>query len=356
MKAMLSEIRASVLATLALSVVCCGLYPLIVFGIGQLCFPAKANGSLMVSPHGTVLGSRLIGQSFSAEKYFHPRPSDAGNGYDATNSGGSNLGPTSQKLRDIIAQNLADYRAQNGLAADAPVPADAVTASASGLDPEISVANADLQAPRVAKARGLSLEQVRMLVRQYTEPAFLGFIGDPGVNVLRLNLALERGSAGAGGRGRVGGAKPPATPAHAHALTLHRFRTPHSAPAPSAHLHQRAAPRLEGVDNTAQGHALGITATPAQALKGRHRPHRFPVEDRGATWRLSPCLALSGLSCLLAPIPRALPWALLFPPFRRRSRALTFSSSHAPTPSHSAFRIPHSKWLPLPGKQVILNL
>ena len=111
-------------------------------------------------PTATILGSRLLGQQFTADKYFHSRPSAAGNGYDATSSGGSNLGPTSQKLRDSIAQNLADYRAQNGLATNAPVPADAVTASASGLDPHISPQNAALQAPRIAKARGLSLDQV----------------------------------------------------------------------------------------------------------------------------------------------------------------------------------------------------
>ena len=133
---------------------------------------------------GTVRGSRLLGQQFTADKYFHPRPSAAGNGYDAANSGGSNLGPTSQKLRDSIAQNIADYRAQNGLATNAPVPADAVTASGSGLDPHISVRNAELQAPRVAKARGLSVEKVRDSIRANTDGPGLGFLGEPGVNVL----------------------------------------------------------------------------------------------------------------------------------------------------------------------------
>ena len=193
MKSLLHELRSALLGTVALAVVCCGLYPLLVFGIAQLCFPAKANGSLIVDAHGTVLGSRLIGQPFAADKYFHPRPSSAGNGYDPTSSGGSNLGPTSQKLRDAIAQNLADYRAQNGLTTNAPVPADAVTASASGLDPHISPSNARLQADRVAKARGLSIEKVRDLIRQNTDPADLGILGDPGVNVLRLNLALDQG-------------------------------------------------------------------------------------------------------------------------------------------------------------------
>jgi K+-transporting ATPase ATPase C chain len=187
---MLSEFRRAACATLALAVVCCGLYPLIVFGIGQLLFPDKANGSLIVDAGG-IRGSRLIGQPFTADKYFHPRPSSAGNGYDPTSSGGSNLGPTSQKLRDAIAQNLADYRAQNGLATNAPVPADAATGSGSGLDPHISSENARLQADRVAKARSLTLEHVRDLIQQNTDPVSLGILGDPGVNVLRLNLALD---------------------------------------------------------------------------------------------------------------------------------------------------------------------
>ena len=134
-----------------------------------------------------------IGQPFTGDKYFHPRPSAAGNGYDATSSSGSNLGPTSQKLRDAIAQNVADYRSQNGLATNAPVPADAVTASGSGLDPHISVENADLQAgrggqsPRPAHGKGARTDRSR-----HTDPADLGILGDPGVNVLELNLALDR--------------------------------------------------------------------------------------------------------------------------------------------------------------------
>jgi potassium-transporting ATPase KdpC subunit len=191
MKAMLSELRRAIFATLAFVVVCCGLYPLLVFGIGQALYPAKANGSLIVDAGGVVRGSRLIGQPFTADRYFHPRPSSAGNGYDPTSSCGSNLGPTSQKLRDAIAQNLADYRTQNGLATNAPVPADAVSASGSGLDPHISSENARLQAERVAKARGLSEEKVRGLIRQHTEGPDLGILGDPGVNVLTLNLALD---------------------------------------------------------------------------------------------------------------------------------------------------------------------
>lgn len=191
MKNFLHELRSSVLATVALAIVCCGLYPLVVFGIGQTLFHDKANGSLMVDSKGTVRGSRLLGQQFTGEKYFHTRPSAAGNGYDATSSGGSNLGPTSQKLHDSIAQNIADYRSQNGLATNAPVPADAVTASGSGLDPHISLENAQLQAPRVAKARGMSVEKVRALISQHLDRADFGILGDPGVNVLELNLALD---------------------------------------------------------------------------------------------------------------------------------------------------------------------
>jgi len=188
---MLLELRRAACVTLALAVVCCGAYPLVVFGLAQLLFPAKANGSLVVDAGGVVRGSALIGQPFAADKYFHPRPSSAGNGYDPTSSGGSNLGPTSQKLNDAIAQNIADYRTQNGLATNAPVPADAVTGSASGLDPHISLENAALQASRVAKARNLSLDQVRALIQSNTESPSLGILGDAGVNVLRLNLALD---------------------------------------------------------------------------------------------------------------------------------------------------------------------
>jgi potassium-transporting ATPase KdpC subunit len=191
MKAFFSEIRGAVMGTIILVVVLCVLYPLVVFGIGQALFRDKANGSLIVDKDGTVRGSRLLGQNFTAGKYFHPRPSNAGNGYDAANSSGSNLGPTSQKLHDSIAQNVADYRTQNGLATNAPVPADAVTGSASGLDPHISIENASLQAPRVAKARGISVQALRELIKQHTDCADLGFLGEPGVNVLTLNLALD---------------------------------------------------------------------------------------------------------------------------------------------------------------------
>jgi len=191
MKSFLAELRGAIFSTLILGLVCCGIYPLIVYGVGRALFADKANGSLIFDAKGAVIGSKLIGQNFSAAKYFHPRPSAAGNGYDSLNSGGSNLGPTSQKLADSIQQNVADYRAQNGLASNAPVPADAVTASASGLDPHISVENARLQAARVAQARGLKKEDVLALAAQYTDPPDFGILGDPGVNVLRLNLALD---------------------------------------------------------------------------------------------------------------------------------------------------------------------
>jgi K+-transporting ATPase ATPase C chain len=198
MKDFLSELRRAAFATLALVVVCCGLYPLVVFGLSQALFRDKANGSLIVDAGGVVRGSRLIGQPFTADKYFHPRPSSAGNGYDPTSSGGSNLGPTSQMLRDAIAKNITDYRTQNGITTNAAVPADAVTGSASGLDPHISLENARLQAERVAKTRGLNLEKVRELIQQNTDAADLGILGDPGVNVLRLNLALDAIVAGDG--------------------------------------------------------------------------------------------------------------------------------------------------------------
>jgi K+-transporting ATPase ATPase C chain len=191
MKALFSEIRGAVFATLVLAIVCCGLYPLVVFGIAQALFRDKANGSLLVDQDGTVRGSKLLAQGFTADKYFHPRPSAAGNGYDAASSGGSNLGPTSQKLNDAIKDRIGAYRKENGLSENDSVPADAVTASGSGLDPHISLRNAELQTPRVARARGLSEEKIRELVQQNTDGRDLGVLGDPGVNVLELNLALD---------------------------------------------------------------------------------------------------------------------------------------------------------------------
>jgi len=191
MKEFFSHIRGAVVSTLVLAVVCCGLYPLIVFGISQALFNDKANGSLIVDPNGTVRGSRLLGQGFADPKYFHPRPSAAGNGYDAASSGGSNLGPTSQKLSDAIKERVAAYRKENGLNENDSVPADAVTASGSGLDPDISLRNAELQTPRIAKARGLSGQKVHELVQENTDGRDLAVLGEPGANVLKLNLALD---------------------------------------------------------------------------------------------------------------------------------------------------------------------
>jgi K+-transporting ATPase ATPase C chain len=191
MNKLFSELRSAVMVTLIFAVVCCGLYPLVVFGIAQVLFPGQANGSLIVDKDGTVHGSKLLGQQFTADKYFQSRPSAAGNGYDATSSGGSNLGPTSSNLVTTVAQRIADYRTQNGLATNTLVPADAVTASGSGLDPHISLRNAELQAPRVARTRGFDVNKVRILIKQNTDLSSLGFLGEPGVNVLTLNLSLD---------------------------------------------------------------------------------------------------------------------------------------------------------------------
>lgn len=191
MKAFFSEIRGAVFATLVLAFICCGVYPLVIFGISQTFFRDKANGSLIVDANGMVHGSKLLAQGFTADKYFHPRPSAAGNGYDAANSGASNLGPISKKLNDAIKERIDAYRKENGLGGNEPVPADAVTASGSGLDPHISLRNAELQTPRIAKARGFTEEKVRDLIQRYTDARDFGVFGDPGVNVLELNLALD---------------------------------------------------------------------------------------------------------------------------------------------------------------------
>lgn len=192
MKDFFAELRPAILATLVLAVVCSGLYPLVVFGISQVLFRDKANGSLIVDRDGTVRGSKLLGQNFTDARYFHPRPSAAGNGYDAANSGASNLGPTSEKLKNAINDRIEAYRKENDLDANMAVPADAVTASGSGLDPHVSVHNAELQTPRVARTRSLSEDRVHELVRQNTEGPDLGFLGDAGVNVVTLNRALDQ--------------------------------------------------------------------------------------------------------------------------------------------------------------------
>ncbi len=192
MKTLLLELRTSVLLTAVFAVLLCGAYPVAVWIGGQTLFAAQANGSLLTDADGTVRGSTLIGQSFTADRYFNSRPSAAGTGYDATASSGTNLGPTSQKLADSINANVAAYRISNGLSPDAQVPADAVTASASGLDPHISLANAQLQAPRVAKNRQLPLATVSALIATHTARRDLGVFGDEGVNVLSLNRALDQ--------------------------------------------------------------------------------------------------------------------------------------------------------------------
>jgi K+-transporting ATPase ATPase C chain len=144
-----------------------------------------------VDEHGHVVGSELIGQTFTDPKYFHSRPSAAGDGYDGSASSGSNLGPTNPALLDAVEQRAAAYRTENGLAPDAIVPVDAVTASGSGLDPQISIANARIQAARVATARGIDVGTVLVMVHDYTDGRDLGILGEPGVNVVRLNLALD---------------------------------------------------------------------------------------------------------------------------------------------------------------------
>jgi K+-transporting ATPase ATPase C chain len=167
-------------------------YPLVATAIGQAAFHDKANGQL-IKVDGVVVGSKLIGQNFTAPEYFHPRPSAAGvNGYDGSASSGSNLGPLNPDFLAAVADRVAAYRTENGLAADALVPVDAVTASGSGLDPEISIANARIQAARVATARGLAGTVVDALIRTYTDGPRFGVMGEAGVNVLELNLALDR--------------------------------------------------------------------------------------------------------------------------------------------------------------------
>ena len=192
MKNMLSELRVAVVAVFSLAVVLCGAYPLVVWAISQGLFPHEAGGSL-IQRGGTLVGSELIAQNFSRPKYFHPRPSAAGEaGYDGANSGGTNLGPLSKKLAESIKKRVEAYRFENGLPPDLPVPADAVTASGSGLDPHISLKNAFLQAPRVAQARGIGTEVIERIIRANTEGRDFGVFGEPRVNVLKLNLALDR--------------------------------------------------------------------------------------------------------------------------------------------------------------------
>ena len=187
-RALLVSLRMAVVTIVLTGVI----YPLVVWGISVAVFPRQAAGSLVTDSKGTVIGSSLIAQSFTADKYFHPRPSAAGAGYDAMSSSFSNLGPTSKVLMDAVTARVATETAENpGLAAGA-VPVDMVTASASGLDPDISPDNAAAQVARVAKARGLTVDAVRQLVAQHTRGRDLGFLGEPRVNVLELNLALDQ--------------------------------------------------------------------------------------------------------------------------------------------------------------------
>jgi K+-transporting ATPase ATPase C chain len=204
----MKQLRPALLLTLFFVVITGLAFPGAIWGIGQVAFSDQANGSLIRDGRGHIVGSSLIGQSFSQPQYFHPRPSAAGSGYDAASSGGTNLGPTSTQLVNGIKddpataevdetylgfRDLAEaYREENGLAPDARIPADAATRSASGLDPDISIANAELQLARVAKARNVSVDHVRHLLVEYSRGPLLGVIGEPRVNVLGLNLALDR--------------------------------------------------------------------------------------------------------------------------------------------------------------------
>jgi potassium-transporting ATPase KdpC subunit len=190
MKNIFKELRIGLISTLVLAVIVCGIYPLMVWGIAQGLFPQKANGSLIMHG-GKVIGSNLLSQGFTGTQYFHPRPSAAGKGYDAASSAGSNQGPLSQKLMDTVRQRVSDYRTENNLPRGSLVPADAVTASASGLDPHISLENALVQLRRIAKARGMSEEALHKKIAAHTEARDLGFLGESRVNVLLLNLDLD---------------------------------------------------------------------------------------------------------------------------------------------------------------------
>ena len=181
------NLRTAVLMTVVTTVVLGVIYPLVVTAIAQALFPDKANGQL-IELNGTVIGSRLIGQGFSSPGYFRPRPSATSTPYDAANSGGSQLGPTNKKLIDTVKANVEAARKENP---DMPVPIELVTASASGFDPHLSPAGAAFQVARVARERGLSASEVRRLVDAHTEGRQLGFLGEPCVNVLELNLALD---------------------------------------------------------------------------------------------------------------------------------------------------------------------
>jgi|SRR5579872_6435 len=185
---MKKNLGISIAMTVVTTVLLGLIYPVVVTGLAQLIFPHKANGQLIVK-NGKVIGSKIIGQGFSGPGYFHPRLSAVGNGYDAANSGGSNLGPTNQKLLDRVKADVLSAQAENpGM----PVPIDMVTTSASGLDPDITPANAEFQLPRVAKARGILIEQLRTIIIKHTESRQFAILGEPRVNVLELNLDLDQ--------------------------------------------------------------------------------------------------------------------------------------------------------------------
>ncbi len=177
----------SILMTVVTTILCGIIYPLVVTGLAQAIFPRKANGELIQNA-GKTVGSSLIGQGFSGPSYFHSRPSAAGNGYDAANSGGSNLGPTNQKLLDRVKADTDRLQAENR---GVPVPVDLVTTSASGLDPDITLAGADFQIPRIAHERKMSEDAVRELIAKHTYGRQFGFLGEPRVNVVELNLDLD---------------------------------------------------------------------------------------------------------------------------------------------------------------------
>lgn len=189
---MASFLRPAIVSAVLFMLVCGLVYPLVTTWIAQVLFPDQANGSL-IERDGRVIGSTLIGQQFTSPRYFHPRPSATpSHPYNASYSGGSNLGPTNKKLISEVRGRVEAYRRENGLPPGTPVPVDAVTTSGSGLDPDISVANANLQAARVAEARGLPVRRVRELIKEHTTGRQFGFLGEPRVNVLKLNLALDR--------------------------------------------------------------------------------------------------------------------------------------------------------------------
>jgi len=187
MRSMMIAVKMTIVLTVLLGI----LYPLAMVGVAHVVFPARAEGSLIYS-NGAPVGSSLIGQNFKSPEYFHSRPSAAGDkGYDATSSSGSNLGPTNKSFIDSVKQRLKTFLEENRGVQPAQVPVDMVTASGSGLDPEISPAAAEIQVQRVAKARGISEETVRALITSHTRSRWAGFLGEPGVNVVELNLALD---------------------------------------------------------------------------------------------------------------------------------------------------------------------